>query len=71
VAKTKETLQPTYSTALARLNELVVALEAGQQDVDQMLAIVAEAETLVAFCRMRLRTAGTSLDEILQRMKTP
>lgn len=54
---------------MERLQILVQELESGRLDIDAMLARVQEAEELVAYCRLRLRDAGASLEELLARLK--
>lgn len=64
-----ETPAPRYSEAMERLQILVQELESGSLDIDDMLARVQEAEELVAYCRLRLRDAGGSMEELLARLK--
>lgn len=65
-----ETPPPRYSEAMERLQVLVQELESGRLDIDDMLARVQEAEELVAYCRLRLRDAGGSMEELIARLKT-
>lgn len=65
-----ETPAPRYSEAMERLQVLVQELESGRLDIDDMLARVQEAEELVAYCRLRLRDAGGSMEELIGRLKT-
>jgi exodeoxyribonuclease VII small subunit len=61
----------TYTIAIERLQLLVDELENGQPDLDTMLAHVAEAQTLITYCRTRLRDANTTLDNLMAKINTP
>ena len=69
VAKANPKEAPTYAAALARLQVVVSNLENGALGIDQMLAQLAEAEQLVAFCRTKLRDADANVEEIVARMR--
>lgn len=45
---------PTYEDALAELERLVAAMEAGQLPLDQLLQSYKRGAELLAFCRSRL-----------------
>jgi exodeoxyribonuclease VII small subunit len=57
-----------YSQAMNRLQALVAKLEEGQQELDEMLADLAEAEALVSACRLRLHTVSTSVDDLVTKL---
>ncbi len=45
---------PSYESALAELEQLVVSMEGGQLPLDQLLDAYRRGATLLAFCRTRL-----------------
>ena len=54
--KTKKE-EKTFETALARLNEIVAALESGTAPLDQSLALYEEGIALVRLCSEKLDAA--------------
>lgn len=53
----------SYDKALARIEEIVNKLEAGEEGIDQLSEMVKEAAKLVNFCKNKLRMTE---DEIKQ-----
>ncbi|MBR5221267.1 MAG: exodeoxyribonuclease VII small subunit [Clostridia bacterium] len=67
---TQSTTEPTkktnkeeksFETALARLNEIVSALEGGSAPLDQSLALYEEGISLVRFCTEKLDAAEAQI----------
>ncbi|MCI1192149.1 exodeoxyribonuclease VII small subunit [Calidifontimicrobium sp. SYSU G02091] len=47
--------EPTYEQALAELEQLVQAMEAGQMPLDRLLESYRRGAELLAFCRQKLQ----------------
>lgn len=47
--------EPTYEQALAELEQLVQAMEAGQMPLDHLLESYRRGAELLAFCRQKLQ----------------
>lgn len=58
--KTKKD-EKSFETALARLNEIVSALEGGSAPLDQSLALYEEGISLVRFCTEKLDAAEAQI----------
>lgn len=58
--KTKKE-EKSFETALARLNEIVSALEGGSAPLDQSLALYEEGISLVRFCTEKLDAAEAQI----------
>lgn len=61
----------TYSQAIARLEEIMAAIQSGGMDIDKLAVALKEASALVQFCRGKLykvdEEVKTMLDEIAAR----
>ena len=53
--------EKSFETALARLNEIVSALEGGSAPLDQSLALYEEGISLVRFCTEKLDAAEAQI----------
>ena len=62
VSKKKET--PTFEQAMARLDEIVAALDGGTLSLDDSLALFSEGAQLIAFCNGSLEEAKLTLEQI-------
>ena len=57
--------EPGYEAARAELAEIVRALEAGGQSLEESLALWQRGEDLAGVCQRWLDAAGTRLDEAI------
>ncbi len=53
-AKAETVASPSYESALAELDQLVLAMENGQLPLDQLLASYQRGAELLSLCRSRL-----------------
>ncbi|MCT4783688.1 MULTISPECIES: exodeoxyribonuclease VII small subunit [Exiguobacterium] len=56
----------TFETALARLEEIVAKLEAGEVALEEAMTLYEEGVRLSAFCQAKLAAAEKKMDEILE-----
>lgn len=57
-------MEPKFEVALARLEEIVASLEAGDADLDQALKLFEEGISLVRFCDKQLKEAEQKLEQL-------
>ena len=57
----------TFEQALARLEEIVSRLEAGEEELEQSLQLFEEGMRLSRFCRERLSAAQTKLEQLVEK----
>ena len=57
--------QPTYSQAIARLEEIVQAIDNGEMEIDQLADKIKEANKLIAYCSKKLTKADAELEKLL------
>lgn len=57
--------QPTYSQAIARLDEIVQAIDNGEMEIDQLADKIKEANKLIAYCSEKLTKADAELEKLL------
>lgn len=57
--------QPTYSQAIARLEEIVQAIDNGEMGIDQLADKIKEANKLIAYCSEKLTKADAELEKLL------
>ncbi|MBP3228373.1 MAG: exodeoxyribonuclease VII small subunit [Bacteroidaceae bacterium] len=55
----------TYTSALSRIEEIVGLLENERTDLDQVGALIAEAQRLLKFCNERLNTIQAETQKTL------
>ncbi len=53
-----------YAEALAELESIVASMEQGQVDVDQLTSKIKRATELVGYCRDRLSTVQSQVEEM-------
>lgn len=58
-----EKKEMTYSEAIARVEQIVRAMQDASLDVDKLGAMVAEATALIATCQAKLRKAETEVQK--------
>lgn len=54
----------TYEKAYQEIQEIAQAMESEQINVDELAEKAARAQKLIKFCREKLRTIQTSLEEV-------
>ena len=57
--------QPTYSQAIARLEEIVQAIDNGEMEIDQLADKIKEANKLIAYCSEKLTKADAEVEKLL------
>lgn len=57
--------QPTYSQAIARLEEIVQAIDNGEMEIDQLADKIKEANKLIAYCSEKLTKVDAELEKLL------
>ena len=62
--------EPTYSHAMAELEEILDELESESLDVDALAARVKRASELIELCRTRIVRAKTDVDAIVSDLET-
>jgi exodeoxyribonuclease VII small subunit len=58
------TTQPTYETAVARIEEIIRRLDSGEAGLRETLALVKEGRELVEFCAGELDAVSRGLEEL-------
>ena len=56
--------EPTFEQAMARLDEIVSALDGGMVSLDDSLALFSEGAELIAFCNKSLEGAKLTLEQL-------
>ncbi|MBM3984438.1 MAG: exodeoxyribonuclease VII small subunit [Planctomycetes bacterium] len=56
---------PTYAEAAAELESILEKIEAGEADVDQVVALVRRGTELIRFCRERLDAARLEVGKVV------
>ncbi len=57
--------EPSYSTAVSELDEILAELEDDSLDVDILGDRVKRASELISFCRERITSAQTQVEQIV------
>jgi exodeoxyribonuclease VII small subunit len=55
---------PTYETAVARIEEIIRRLDSGEAGLRETLALVKEGHDLVEFCAGELEAVSRGLEEL-------
>jgi exodeoxyribonuclease VII small subunit len=63
VASSKK--NPTYAEASAELEQILEKVEAGEVDVDEVVALVRRGAELIRFCRERLDAARLEVGKVV------
>ncbi|MBN7810972.1 exodeoxyribonuclease VII small subunit [Algoriphagus sp. H41] len=58
--------EQSYTEAMARLENILGQLEEGNKSVDELSALVKEAAELVKYCRAKLRSTESDIQEAFQ-----
>ncbi|MDO5664207.1 MAG: exodeoxyribonuclease VII small subunit [Bacteroidia bacterium] len=62
-------IKQTYSQAKQELEEIVLAIESGELDVDALTKKVKRASELIAFCKEKLTKTDSELQKILEQIQ--
>jgi exodeoxyribonuclease VII small subunit len=60
----------TYSQAIARLEEIMAAIQSGGMDIDKLAVALKEASALVQFCRGKLYKVDEEVKAMLDEIAT-
>jgi exodeoxyribonuclease VII small subunit len=66
---TKTAKQPSYGKAAARLEEILVKIEEGQVDIDELSGLVREAAELVTICRDKIHAAEVQVKTVTEQLE--
>ena len=58
------TAEPTYETAVTRIEEIIRRLDSGEAGLRETLALVQEGRNLVEFCAGELEAVSRGLEEL-------
>ena len=58
----------TYSQAIARLEEIMAAIQSGGMDIDKLAVTLKEASALVQFCRGKLYKVDEEVKAMLDEI---
>ena len=61
--------QPSYGQAAERLEEILVKIEEGQVDIDELSGLVGEAAELVTLCRDKIQAAEVQVKTITEQLE--
>ena len=56
--------EPSYESAVARIEEIIRRLDSGEAGLRETLALVKEGRDLVEYCAGELEAVSTGLDEL-------
>jgi len=65
----KTAKQPSYGQAAGRLEEILVKIEEGQVDIDELSGLVQEAAELVTLCRDKIQAAEVQVKTITEQLE--
>lgn len=60
---------PSYGQAAQRLEEILVKIEEGQVDIDELSGLVREAASLVTLCREKIHAAEIQVKTITEQLE--
>ena len=66
---TKSGKEPTYGEASARLEAILLEIEEGRVDIDELSGLVKEAAELVALCREKIHAAEVQVKTITEQLE--
>ena len=66
---TKSGKEPTYGEASARLEAILLEIEEGRVDIDELSGLVKEAAELVALCREKIHAAEVQVRTITEQLE--
>jgi exodeoxyribonuclease VII small subunit len=59
---------PTYTEAIATIEEILHQIETGELDVDEMAAKVKQASELIKLCKAKLFETSKEIEKVLKQM---
>jgi exodeoxyribonuclease VII small subunit len=69
MAAKDKALDPSYSEAAGRLEDILGKIEDGEVDIDELSGLVKEAATLVQLCRGKIQAAETQVRTITEQLE--
>ena len=66
---TKSGKEPTYGEASTRLEAILLEIEEGRVDIDELSGLVKEAAELVALCRDKIHAAEVQVKTITEQLE--
>jgi len=60
---------PSYSEAIAAIDEILEQIEAGELDVDELAAKVKQATVLLKLCKNKLFSTSKEIEKVLKEME--
>ena len=60
---------PSYSEAIAEIDEILQQIETGELDVDQLAAKVKQASELLILCKSKLFSTSREIEQVLKEME--
>ena len=61
---------PTYSEAIAAIDEILEQIETGELDVDELASRVKQATELLKLCKSKLYNTSKEIEKVLKEMET-
>jgi exodeoxyribonuclease VII small subunit len=61
--------KPTYSEAIATIDEILEQIETGELDVDELAAKVKQASELLKLCKSKLFNTSKDVEKVLKEME--
>jgi len=61
---------PSYSKAIATIDEILEQIETGELDVDELATRVKEATELLKLCKGKLYNTSKEIEKVLKDMET-
>ena len=68
--KKKKGDEPTYAAASAELDSILLSIESGEADWDQLYTQVERAAQLLTFCREKLAATETKVKTAVEKMNS-
>jgi exodeoxyribonuclease VII small subunit len=60
---------PSYSEAIAEIDEILQQIETGELDVDELAAKVKQASELLKLCKSKLFSTSREIEQVLKEME--
>ena len=62
---------PSYNEAFAEIKQILIKIENGEPDVDELADLVKRASALINLCRSKLQTTEEEIKNILNQSGDP
>lgn len=59
------TKKPSYKEAITKLEQIVARMEQNDVDIDELQAMLKEAQTLIGYCKEKLYKADKDVKKLL------